>query len=123
MALSVYDAVIGSYEHSSGTFAEYPWTTWTSLKEAWAVAEHHERTDKDELKVYAALLVDIGASNVGDGHLALRGKNSSASAKNRRWQTRESPHTDMGKLWVVYMVPHNGRRLQGGNRLKFQRAY
>ena len=104
MALSVYETVIGSYEHSGGAFAEYPWTAWTSLKEAWAVAEHHERTDKDKLKVYAALLVDIEASNVGDGHLALGGK------------------TAQHRLKIVN-GKDNGRRLQGGNCLKIQRAY
>ncbi len=62
MALSIYDAVIGSYEQG-GAFAGYPWTTWTSLREAWAVAEHHE-------------MVDIEASDVGNGHLAPGGKTS-----------------------------------------------
>ena len=73
MALSVYDAVIGSYEQGEA-FAGYPWKTWTSLREAWAVAEHHGMAQKDKLKVYAALLVDIEASDVGNGHLALGGK-------------------------------------------------
>ena len=50
MALSVYDAVIGSYEDSGGAFAE-----------AWAIAEQQVKADcdKNKLRVYAALLVTV----------------------------------------------------------------
>ena len=47
MALCLYNAVMA-----------YPWATWTSLREAWAVAEHYMQTYSDNLKVYAALLID-----------------------------------------------------------------
>ena len=62
MALSGYDAVIGSYVDSGGAFAE-----------AWAIAEQQVKADcdKNKLRVYAALLVDIEASNVEGGYLAL----------------------------------------------------
>ena len=65
MALSAYDAVIGSYEDSGGAFAE-----------AWAISDQQVEVDcdkcrmKNKLRVYAALLVDIEASNVEGGHLA-----------------------------------------------------
>ena len=40
MALSVYDAVIGSYENSGGSFAE-----------AWAISEHQGEKEGDEGKL------------------------------------------------------------------------
>ena len=63
MALSLYDAVGG-----------YPWATWTSLREAWEVAEHYRMTYSKNLKVYAALQIDTEASDTARGHLALGGK-------------------------------------------------
>ena len=89
MALSVYDAVIGSYEHSDGAFAE-----------AWAIAEQQERTDcdKDKLRIYAALLVDIEASNVGDGYLALGGN----TAQHRLKITNGKPENLSTLIWGNY---------------------
>ena len=65
MALSVYDAVISSYEYSGGALAE-----------AWTIAEQQgqEDRDKNKLKLYAALLVDDEASNVKEGYLVLGGR-------------------------------------------------
>ena len=71
MALSLYDAVIGTYEQGA---EEYPWATWTSLREAWVVAEHYKMTYSKNLKVYAALQIDTEASDAARGHLALGGK-------------------------------------------------
>ena len=65
MALCLYNAVMA-----------YPWATWTSLREAWAVAEHYMQTHSDNLKVYAALLIDAEASDTARGHLALGGKSA-----------------------------------------------
>ena len=65
MALCLYNAVMA-----------YPWATWTSLREAWAVAEHYMQTYSDNLKVYAALLIDAEASDTARGHLALGGKSA-----------------------------------------------
>ena len=53
---------------------EYPWETWTSLQKAWEVAEHFKQTDSNRLKVYAALLIDLRASDMDRGHLALGGR-------------------------------------------------
>ena len=62
MTFSLYDAVGG-----------YPWTTWTSLQEAWEVAEHYRMTYSKNLKVYAALQIDTEASDTVRGHLTLGG--------------------------------------------------
>ena len=63
MTFSLYDAVGG-----------YPWATWTSLQEAWEVAEHYRMTYSKNLKVYAALQIDTEASDTSRGHLALVGR-------------------------------------------------
>ena len=55
----------------AGRVEGYPWGTWTSLREAWDVAEHYEQTNSDKIKTYTALLVDTEASDVGNGCLAL----------------------------------------------------
>ena len=66
--------------HNAGTNAqrlyEYPWATWTSLREAWEVAEHFKQTYSNVLKVYAALLIDTEASDADRGHLALGGRSA-----------------------------------------------
>ena len=69
MALSVYDAVMSSYEYRGGALAE-----------AWTIADQQgqEDRDKNKLKLYAALLVDAEASNVKEGYLALGGRLSGA---------------------------------------------
>ncbi len=53
---------------------EYPWETWTSLQQAWEVAEHYKQTNINKLRVYAALLIDPRASDMDRGHLALGGR-------------------------------------------------
>ena len=64
--------------HNAGTEAlrlyEYPWETWTSLQKAWEVAEHLKQTYSNKLKVYAALLIDLRASDMDRGHLVLGGR-------------------------------------------------
>ena len=52
--ISVYDAVISSYEDSGGALAD-----------AWAIAEHQRQEDckKNTIKLYAALLFDDEKSN------------------------------------------------------------
>ena len=89
MALSVYDAVIGSYEDSGGAFAE-----------AWAIAEQQAKADcdKNKLRVYAALLVDIEASNVEGGHLALGGRTSGSHLKIINGQ----PENISTSIWGSY---------------------
>ena len=55
----------------------YPWTAWTSLREAWVVAEHYKTTYSRELKVYAALQTDAEFSEAAmmmvGGSVALGG--------------------------------------------------
>ena len=92
MALSLYDAVGG-----------YPWATWTSLREAWVVAEHYKMTYSKNLKVYAALLIDTEASDAARGHLALGGKTAHYLNINNG-KPGDLP-TVVGELWMVYMVP------------------
>ena len=59
--------------YTAGTDAQrtcdYPWADWTSLREAWEVAERFKQTYNNALKVYAALLIDTWAL----GYLALGG--------------------------------------------------
>ena len=61
----------------------YPWTTWTSLREAWVVAEHYKTTYSRDLKVYAALQTDAEFSEAAmmkvGGNVALGGENTSTS--------------------------------------------
>ena len=89
MALSVYDAVIGSYEDSGGAFAE-----------AWAIAEHQGKADcdKDKLRLYAALLVDAETSNVEGGYLALGGRISGSRLKIINGKPENIPTS----LWGSY---------------------
>ena len=65
MALSVYDAVIGSYDDDGGALAQ-----------AWAIAEQQRQgdCDKNKLRLYAALLIDVETSSVDGGYLALGGR-------------------------------------------------
>ena len=84
MALSLYDAVGG-----------HPWATWTSLREAWVVAEHYKMTYSKNIKVYAALQIDTEASDTARGHLAIGGKTGSPS-QHQQWKTRRSSHAAMG---------------------------
>ena len=69
MSLGLYNIGL-----DAGRVDGYPWATWTSLREAWEVAEHYEQTYSDKFKMYAALLVDTEASDAGRGRLALGGK-------------------------------------------------
>ena len=89
MALSVYDAVIGSYEDSGGAFAE-----------AWAIAEQQVEDDRDKnkLRVYAALLVDIEASSMEGGYLALGGN----AAQHRLKIINGKPENLSTKIWGSY---------------------
>ena len=86
MALSLYDAVGG-----------YPWATWTSLREAWEVAEHYRMTYSKNLKVYAALLIDTEASDAARGHLALGAKQPTISTSTMANQVI-SPHSCGGTM-------------------------
>ena len=63
MTFSLYDAVGG-----------YPWTTWTSLQEAWEVAEHYRMTYSKYFKMYAALQIDTEISDIARGHLSIEGR-------------------------------------------------
>ena len=65
MALSVYDAVISSYEDKSGALAE-----------AWTTADQQGEHERNKLKLYAALLVDADESNKKEGYLVLGGRQS-----------------------------------------------
>ncbi len=58
--VSIYDAVISSYECND-----------RALADAWAIAEHQRQEDlmKNIIKLYAALLVDDNKSNVKRGYL------------------------------------------------------
>ncbi len=89
MALSVYDAVISSYEDSGGALAD-----------AWAIAEQQGQEDreKNKLKLYAALLVDDEASNVKEGYLVLGGRLSGA----RLMIIDERPANIPTSLWGDY---------------------
>ena len=89
MALSVYDAVISSYEDSGGALAD-----------AWAIAEQQGQEDreKNKLKLYAAFLVDDEASNVKEGYLVLGGRLSGT----RLMIIDERPANIPTSLWGDY---------------------
>ena len=67
MALALYTA-----GNTAQRLHDYPWADWTSLQEAWEVAEHFKPTYSNTLKVYAALLIDTWAL----GYLALGGRSA-----------------------------------------------
>ena len=87
--VSVYDAVISSYEDSGGALAD-----------AWAIAEHQGQEDrkKNTIKLYAALLIDDGMSNVKEGYLTLGGKQSGV----RLMLIDEKPTNIPTSLWGRY---------------------
>ena len=72
MALSVYDAVIGSYDEDGGALAN-----------AWAIAEQQKQGDCDQskLRLYAALMIDVETSSLDGGYLALGGRTSGSRIK------------------------------------------
>ena len=90
MALALYTA---------GTDAQriydYPWADWTSLREAWEVAEHFKQTYNNAIKVYAALLIDTWAV----GHLALGGRSAPG---HLQIDARGKPINLPTRLWGDY---------------------
>ena len=61
-----YNVAARSVDSLYNAIMTYPWSVWTSLREAWVVAEHYHMTN--DLKMYAALQTDTISSNA-----ALRG--------------------------------------------------
>ena len=53
-----YNVAAHSVDSLYNAIMTYPWSVWTSLREAWVVAEHYKMTYSKDLKVYAALQTD-----------------------------------------------------------------
>ena len=109
--VSIYDAVISSYECND-----------RALADAWAIAEHQRQEDlmKNITKLYAALLVDDNKSNVKRGYLTLHSGDHLTLIDE---ETRKYSYITLGAIWMVYVVLQLGKYCQGSNYLKRQRNY
>ena len=79
------------------TIMTYPWTAWTSLREAWVVAEHYKTTNSRNLKVYAALPTDAVFSEAA---LMMVGGSVPLDIKNGK----PGDLPTVGGMGMVYMV-------------------